>query len=84
MKVLKNYHVVKDNIAPQTLYVTKNANIVAVVDDGPDFILVALCPAHEPDTDLRTFQVYSTYAIIYEDNIRYLGTVGNQHLVEIL
>jgi hypothetical protein len=84
VKVLKDYHIAKDNIASQTLYITKNASIVAVADNDFDFTIVALCPAHELDTELRTFKVYSTYETIYEDNIQYLGTIGNQHIIEIL
>ena len=84
MKVLKDYHISKDDIAPQTLYIAKDASIVAVIDDGFDFAIIALCAAHELETNLRTFQIYGTNEFIYEDNIQYLGTVGNRHIIEIL
>ncbi len=84
MKVIKDYHIDKNKITPQTIYVTKEASIVSVADNGFDFALTAMCNAHEIATDLRTFKIYCTNETIYEDNIRYIGTVSDKHIIEIL
>ena len=73
MKVIKKYFIKKDTPASQTVYITKNAEIVNVIDTEYAFSLIALCDSLETMADLRTFKVVDTNITIFEDNISYLG-----------
>ena len=84
MKVLKEYRINKNQTAPQTIYITSGADIVNLIDLDFDVALIALCDKAEFATDLRTFQVCDLASTIYEDNIKYIGNFGAQHLIEIL
>ena len=84
MKTLKQYNIKKDLITPQTCYITRGAEIVSLLDLGFDLALVALCDITETNLDLRTFKICSSFESIYEDNIRYIGNFGEQHVIEIL
>ena len=84
MKHIKEYRLQKDTIAPQTAYITKGADIVNLIDLGFDVALIVVCNYPEMQTELRTFKVCNLTEILYEDNIRYIGNFGEQHLVEIL
>ena len=83
MQKIKEYKLKKDVIAPQTIYVTKNAKVVNLVDLDYDLTLIVVCDALEQDNDLRTFKICDSYANIYEENITYIGNFGNQHVIEI-
>ena len=86
MKVIKEYRLKKDIIATQTLYINKGAEIVSLVDMGyNELALFTLCDPLSTDTDLRTFRVCPTYATIYDNDIRYVGSFElNQHVIEVL
>ena len=85
MKIIKEYRLRKDLITPQTLYITKNAEIVNIVDiDDFDVALIAVCDALEQSTDLRTFQIHASYTNIYENDFKYIGAFKSQHIIEIL
>jgi hypothetical protein len=84
MKTLKEYRLKKDLIAPQTLYITKGARVVNLIDLGFDLSLIILCSSTETNTDLRTFKVCNLYEVIYYDNIEYVGNFDEGHVIEIL
>lgn len=85
MKAVKEYKLQKDILTPQTLYITKGAELVGVTDNDFDYVIFALCDYAEPNTELRTFQVFNSHSNIYENHIKYVGHCGsNQHIIEIL
>lgn len=84
MKTLKEYRIKKDIITPQTVYVTRGAEVVNLIDLGFDLSLIVLCDSTSSVSDLRTFRVCSLYETIYDDNIKYIGSFGSQHVIEIL
>ena len=84
MKTIKEYRLNKDLITPQTLYITKDACIVNLVDLDFDLALITISDYTEQATELRTFKICNTYEPIYEDNIKYIGSFGTQHVIEIL
>lgn len=84
MKIIKEYRLKKEIITTQTFYITKNADVVGTADFDFDIGLFVICDATTAETDLRTFKICYSYETIYEDNIKYIGTVGTQHIIEIL
>ena len=84
MRTIKEYHIDKDKIIPQTIYATKNAEVVNVVLTDFDLDIITLCDSTETSTDLRTFKICNVGEIIYDNNIRYVGNFGTQHVIEIL
>lgn len=84
MKTLREYRLKKDIITPQTFYITRGADVVNLIDLDLDLSLIVLCDSVNSESDLRTFRVCSLYETIYDDNIKYIGSFGNQHVVEIL
>jgi hypothetical protein len=84
MKTLKEYRLKKDIVAPQTIYITRGADIVNLIDLDFDLALIVLCDSTEIATNLRTFKVCDLYATIFDDNIKYIGNFKNQHVIEIL
>ncbi len=84
MKVLREYAIKKAAVGPQTLYITKGSEVVAVKYDEYSISLIVLCNAIERDTDLRTFRVVHSYETLFDDAIKYIGNCGTQHVVEII
>ena len=86
MKIIKEYRIKKDIITAQTLYINKGAEIVSLVDLGyNELAILTICDPLSTDTDLRTFKVCTTYATIYDNNVKYVGNFElNQHVIEIL
>lgn len=85
MKILKEYRLKKVNFAEHTFYIHKNAEIAGVVDRDFDVAIIAVCDYPVSiETELHTFKIYCSNDIICEDNVKYIGCVGNQHVVEIL
>ena len=85
MKTIKEYRIKKDIITPQTVYITKGASVVKLLDLGyNELALFVLCDPLQNDSDLRTFKICSTHETLYTDAVCYIGTFDNQHVIELL
>ena len=84
MKTIKVYRLKKDVFTPQTVYITKGAEVVNLIDLDFDLGLIVVCDSTSSESDLRTFKVCDTFTTIYDDRIKYIGNFGAQHVIEIL
>jgi hypothetical protein len=85
--IVKEYRLEKKNIEQQTLYITKDADIVGFRDAGTYIALIAVTDFAETHTSLRTFKIYSADSPIYhEGRLKYIGcftgSVGVQYIFE--
>jgi hypothetical protein len=87
MKVFKEYYLDKKSFAHQTLYLPQDADILSVYDKPKGLTLLTISSVF-PNTKLRTFKICATGENIYEDTVRYIGSInsdiGMKHVIEIL
>ena len=85
MKYIGEFRMSKDIFTPQTFYIPKGAEVINVCDQDFDIALVVMYdyPAVQ-ETDLRTFKICGSNEIVCEDNIKYVGSFGLWHIIEIL
>lgn len=88
MRVIKEYLLDKTCIIEQTIYLPKNAEVVAVQNTSHGLFLQAISDFTEPTTELRTFKICSADENVYADRILYIdnfeGPYGRKHVIEIL
>lgn len=86
MKYIGEFRMSKGVFAPQTFYMPKGAEVINVGDRDFDIALAVIYdyPTITQETDLRTFKICGSNEIVCEDNIKYVGSFGSQHVIEIL
>ena len=88
MKTIKEYLLDKKCVTPQTVYLPKGAEIVAINDSNTEFNLVAIINPMEATTELHTFKVCLPGENLYVDTVKYIGSFkgsfGLEYIVELL
>ena len=88
MKIIKEYLLENNTLAPQSIYLPKGAKIFSVRYAEKGLILYALSVSAELDVELRDFKICNTDEIFYCSNVEYLGYfdsgAGVQHVIELL
>lgn len=75
-------------LSPQTVYLPKGAEPVAVLMKDKGLVVITLCDASAEDTELRTFKICAIDENIYSDTVRYIGSfdsiIGTRYLLEYI
>ena len=88
MKTIQEYRLDSLNIAPQTLYLPKDAEVVGVYGCVDGINLIVVITPNNIETTLRTFKICATLETLYIDSFKYIGSLrddfGAQHIIEII
>ena len=91
MKAFKEFLLDANNLAPQTLYLPSDAEIVGINYVFGELKLLVLASLVDPSVNLpklNTFKIYQNNEIIYAHTVKYIGSFKRSsdlmHVVKIV